>query len=119
MNRAALTCDLAFLHSEGNDQAEGAQDGLHPVHSADGIIGGLNQSQKGGALVSPYWELWDIIQREEEEEEGEAQQDGREAEREHQGLDAPSWKIYTKHPFNCQKMKIKSKLMFHTVQKKR
>lgn len=46
--KAALTCDLSFLHSEGNDQAEGPQHRLHPVHGADGIIGGLNRSQRGG-----------------------------------------------------------------------
>ena len=78
--RAALTCDLSFLHREGNDQAEGAEHRIHPIHGADGIIGGLNQSQRGGVSVLLYWELWDMIQREEEEEEEEARQDVREAE---------------------------------------
>lgn len=59
------TCDLSFLHREGNDQTEGAEHRLHPVHGADGIIGGLNQSQREGGLVSAYWELWDMVQREE------------------------------------------------------
>lgn len=36
-----LTCDLSFLHGEGNDQTEGTEHGLHPVHGADGIVGGL------------------------------------------------------------------------------
>lgn len=70
-----LTCDLSFLHGEGNDQTKGPQHRLHPVHRADGIIGGLEQ--RGGTLVSTDWELWDIIQREEEME---AQQHSRAAE---------------------------------------
>lgn len=42
---AALTCDLSFLHNEGNDQTEGAERWIHPIHRDDGIIGGLKQSE--------------------------------------------------------------------------
>lgn len=45
------TCDLSFLHGEGNDKTEGTQRGLHPIHSADGVICGLNQNQREGESI--------------------------------------------------------------------
>lgn len=44
------TCDLSFLDGEGNDQAEGPQHRFHPIDGADGVIGSLNQNQKGVGL---------------------------------------------------------------------
>lgn len=47
-----VTWNLSCLHGEGNDQTEGAQDGLHPVHLTDQIIGGLKPEPEGRSVTA-------------------------------------------------------------------
>lgn len=52
------TCELPFLHSEGDDQVEGSQHGLHWLHGHHWLLCGLWQGRGNSLWLGKAWGAW-------------------------------------------------------------